>query len=101
MSRHHDDDWIDQPYSNADLEKPGFDPYEAHLAWLDRRRERNNDPAYLEARRQAASERIRKALAKFKREPRKPKKPKRIPTESERIVKEWKAALKAAKQKKR
>lgn len=97
MSR--DDEFPDQPYTDDDLKKPGFDPFEAHLAWLERRRSRT--PEQLMERFEAAMQRVDEALEKLKHEQLKPKKRKKVVTEEQRSVKLWKAALADVKQKKK
>lgn len=34
----------DEPYRTSDLLLPGFDPFEAHRAWLDRRKRGEPEP---------------------------------------------------------
>jgi hypothetical protein len=66
-----DEEWVDQPYSNADMRKPGFDPFEAHKAWIKKRVEANKPETVAQARRRIARVRARvdRALAKLKAAP--------------------------------
>jgi hypothetical protein len=96
---HRDDDEpiLDSPYTNEDLKKAGFDPFQAHLDWLARKRavtpQQEARAALL------ALARIDEELEKFREEQKKPKpKPPRKPTEAQQSIKLWKAALKLAKQ---
>jgi hypothetical protein len=91
-----DDSWWDEPYSHADMLKPGFDPYEAHLAWC---RERAKPETIDEARARIRRARMRvgAALRALKAaKPVKPRKPK-APNEAAR----WRKALKEIRKRKR
>ena len=104
-----DDPWFgDQPYTDEDLKKPGFDPFEAHYAWLARRRAVT--PQQEARRRQVALARITGELERFKEEQRTRPKPKpltarqkakiakaRAKAESDASIKLWKDALAVVK----
>lgn len=92
-----DEDWRDLPYTDEDLKKPGFDPFEAHLAWLKRRRE--TTPQQEARRLQAALARLDIEMAAFKKTKRRRKK--KPPSESQASIKLWKRALAEAKEKRK
>ncbi len=95
-----DDDWLDLPYTNEDLKKPGFDPFEAYKAWIDRRR--NRTPQDEARARAAALARLDEVMAKFREDEKKPKpRKKRQPTEAQKSLKLWKSALADAKARKK
>lgn len=89
-----DDDWLDLPYYESDLQIPGFDPFEAHKAWALRRLAAT--PQQEALARQAVLARIDEEMRNWK--PPKYKKRKKV-DESKASIKLWKAALKALKRK--
>lgn len=90
-----DDDWYDQPYTKADMLKPGFDPFEAYKAWIAKRLIPET-PAEEAARIQRARKRVIAALAELEKRRLNPPPPIKVPappSEEER----WKKALKDIK----
>jgi hypothetical protein len=92
----YDDSWIDQPYTAADLLKPGFDPFEAHRAWIARRLAITpQDEARM---RQATLVRIKAEQVAFKKHQKRRRKIRKL-TEAQLSLKLWKDALGAVKRK--
>ena len=88
----------DQPYTNEQLKDPTFDPFEAHRAWIERRRIRMESMT-TEAQEAEALARLDAHLAKWREEQAKPKKRGRKPRPKfQTDLDKWKATLKAAKQ---
>ncbi len=95
-----DADWLDLPYTDEDLKKPGFDPFEAHMAWLARRAARTPQDEALARR--AALARLDEHMAKWREEDKKPKpRKKRPPSEAAKSLKLWKGALAEVKARKK
>jgi hypothetical protein len=97
---------LDQPYTNADLRKPGFDPFEAHRAWIARKK-LGLSLAEREQRRTAAITRTRAAIAKCAEEEKHPKRKRWRPPKlqlvksSKSTLNEWKEALADVERRKR
>lgn len=107
MADEDDEPLRDEPYSNSDLLKPGFDPFEAHREWIARRQFNYPTPAQQQARQDAAIARIKAAVQADAEErakrPKRKKKRNYVKTskrdESAESVKMWKEALADIQQK--